>query len=1408
MQYGLLLLVLVCWSAALGFTQNPLLSHDNKIYRTHHASNADGNGISSARGIGRKFMMGGTEYVQVPNRHSAQQSLDLNSLSLWERITFTWAYPLMQRGNNNSKPLELNDLWLLDDSLLMENSSEIFESYFINETMASTASKAKNDTISQESKNVLHQFWNSPVTRALVKMYKESFKNSGILKLFNTLVQFLPSILIAKILNIIAESAKLKALGASTIAMSGVYKQGVLYSSALFGVLCMKTIIENQYFYVVTNLGANIRGVLSSAIYRKSLRLSSTGRANNTVGEIVNFMQLDTNRMEYVASSIHIVWDGLLQVVGYTSLLLYFLGPAVLAGIAAMLVIIPVNAYFFKKLSKFRSENLKYTDNRVKLTSEILQGVRAIKAYNWEVPFIEKLNNIRAAELKSLKASANTRAILISVLSTAPAVVSAITLSVYALLGGSLTPTKVFTALALFNQLRFPLIFFPMLLNTLAEGKISLNRITTFLLANEVENYVTSRDTGDSTSISISSNSTFSWSAKSDDTKRGKLSNVGLNVKKGELVAVVGPVGSGKSTLLAAILGELHKENGSVNVVGDVAYVPQTAWIPNDSLRNVILYGLPYDREKYNQAIASCGLLKDIELMDDGDLTEIGERGVNLSGGQKQRVSIARAVYNDADIYLLDDPLSALDAEVGASLFNDCVNGVLKDKTRILVTHQLRVLPQVDRVIIMGVDEATGCCKVIDQGKLDYLLTRGYDLSKIVKTYEKEAVESVADVSVIAPVATSSADAACVTNTDNLLDSISANLTMPVAVSLAGNDVVVEKVTAHKKLMTVEERGEGAVGFELYKTYINAMNKPVLLALVMVSFAMANASQILQQYVIAAWTSDTNYTKRPLAAYLIGMTSMAALVAFFNWSRTCMQVYLGAAASETLHKNMIKQVLGAPLSYFESTPIGRLVQRFSKDLDSIDQQLPGSFGQSIASILNIIAAVVTISLVTPSFTAIMIPILTIYVTVTNYYRTVARELKRLDSISRSPIFSHFSETLGGLAVIRSFLRQKMFIRMNNLKIDDNYAAYFSLKVVDRWLSVRLELLGNIMVIFSALLAVFSGSRAGSAGISINNALSVTSLLNWAVRNGAETESLMNSVERVYYTTTQTPLERNMDASTLSGTAFQASTQSLQPIENDTTLLQDGWPWKGGITLQNVQLRYRDDFDLVLDKVNLVIEPGAKVGIVGRTGSGKSSLFRALLRLSELEGGSIHIDGVDISAVGLNALRSSIAIIPQDPYLFSGSIRLNLDPFNKHTDDELWSAISKSNLEPLVRSLPGGLAYDVLEGGDNFSIGQRQLFCLARALIRRSKILLLDEATSSVDYQTDKLIQKVIQEEFGEDSTVLTIAHRLDTIMDSDKVVLMADGKVVEVGNPKTLLKRSSSMFSKLVQAAEASDINV
>ena len=671
----------------------------------------------------------------------------------------------------------------------------------------------------------------SCATTTYCRRYRKEFLQSGLLKALNTVVQFFPSLIVAQILKSV-DKTKIGAAGSVTASASAagwgwgwwqralaawpplrlVYHEGILLTIALFLCLATKTITENQYFDMITRFSAEIRGALSTAIYSKSLRLSPSSRASNSAGEVINFMQIDAGRMEYVAGTVHTVWDGLLQIVGYTSLLLHFLGPSVLAGIATMMLIIPLNAYFLLKLSKLREENLKFTDNRVKLTNEILQGIRAIKSYNWEGPFSLKLQKIRDEELLCLKRSANTRAILVSTLSAAPSLVAVVTLATYTLLGNELSPTKVFTSLALFNQLRFPLIFFPMLMNTLAEGKVSLTRLSRFLLADEVDPYVRGSpgealaldgvgDFGSQDAVAIK-DGCFSWgggskpstgaeagtgavanteveaeveaassaiattvegvsdctnesasnelsgnkqAVKPQQQGRDRLVDVNMKVQKGELVAVVGATGSGKTTLLNALLGELNREGGAVMVQGKVVYVPQTSWIPNDSLRNVVLFGNAFDDDgtRYRSVLRACGLERDLELLEAGDQTEIGERGVNLSGGQKQRVSIARAVYEDADVYLLDDPLSALDAEVGGRVFSDCIKGTLADKTRVLVTHQLGLLPEVDRIIIMTPASGDGeASTILDQGTWLELLARGHDLSKFVAQKEKDGTLS------------------------------------------------------------------------------------------------------------------------------------------------------------------------------------------------------------------------------------------------------------------------------------------------------------------------------------------------------------------------------------------------------------------------------------------------------------------------------------------------------------------------------------------------------------------------------------------------------------------------------------------------------------------------------------------
>lgn len=656
-----------------------------------------------------------------------------------------------------------------------------------------------------------------------------------------------------------------------------------------------------------------------------------------------------------------------------------------------MLCIIPLNAYFLNRLSTVREENLKFTDRRVKLTNEILQGIRAVKSYNWEKPFQEKLQNLRVKELELLKSAGASRAVLVSVLFAAPSFVAVFSLAVFALMGNALDPTKVFTSLALFNQLRFPLTFFPMLLNSLAEGKVSLERITRYLQAQEVKGYVEktlSEDDPLDTAVLVEKAS-FSWTAPQADNQtseslpsssvgnyRGQLTEIDLKVRKGELVAVIGPTGCGKSTLLQALLGELQRPSnaGRVVVQGRTSFLPQTPWIPNDLLRNIILFGQQYNASRYQNALQVAGLSRDLENMEGGDLTEIGERGLTLSGGQKQRLSLARAVYEDADVYLLDDPLSALDSEVGKQVFRDCICGALAGKTRLLVTHQLNVLSQVDRVVLMENS------RIVAVGTLRELVAQGYDLNKYIRSsspssseqnqQEQENIVPAIEDDVIGEkifeevmsqlpsnatfVASETAEeveteilVSTVPPTGALLDCVGSDClvedndlstgtltssersdvadavpTTPTTATATAplltrsTPVVPPSLRRVKTIMSKEERAEGAVGLSVYRDYLLEARRPGLLLLMTLAFLVANASTILQQYVVAAWTGDVFYRKHSLPFYLKGVAGMASSVAGFTFLRTYLFTLIGASASSSLHAKMVSRLLSAPLHYF------------------------------------------------------------------------------------------------------------------------------------------------------------------------------------------------------------------------------------------------------------------------------------------------------------------------------------------------------------------------------------------------------------------------------------------------------------------------------------------------------------
>ena len=738
----------------------------------------------------------------------------------------------------------------------------------------------------------------------------------------------------------------------------------------------------------------------------------------------------------------------------------------------------------------------------------------------------------------------------------------------------------------------------------------------------------------------------------------------------------------------------------------------------------------------------------DLELLGDGDMTMIGERGINLSGGQKQRVSLARAAYSSRPLVIMDDPLSALDPEVSTKVFEKCIAKRMEGRTRILVTNQMSILKQCDAVI------------ALEDGKI----------------VSADAAEIMADI---------------IDSERRRKDSVASQ----ESVNEKSDDAPEEKKEG-QELMEKEERARGAVPLAGYVRYLKAGGGLVAFAICYLAFMSTIFLQVYQSFWVSNWSTDatpinkTNaihlpYTDHSKGYYLGGYAILATILATMTYTRTVLLARIGVSASKKLHADLTARILRAPTSFFDTTPTGRIVSRFSKDVHSMDEELSNFFDFFLFCSLYVVATLATIGGVTPYFLIAVVPILVVYIIVMNRFRNVSRESKRLESVARSPVYAHFSETLGGLSTIRAYGATDRFLGENEVKIDKSLEGFYAVKIADRWLSVRLEMLGTLIGCGAAIFAVakvigdrqrgeFDLAFAGLAGVSLQYAISVTGILNWTVRSFGQLESAMNAVERIFYYTDNVPNER---------------------YESDGSVkVPAAWPSEGKIVIKGCEMRYREDTPLVLKGLNLTIEAGSRVGFVGRTGSGKSSLFLTLLRIVEPErAGSIFIDGVDVSGIPLNDLRRRVGIIPQSPVLFSGDIRGNMDPFGNHTDGEIWEALDKCGMKSAVEEYKEKLSAPVAEYGENLSQGQRQLLCLGRALLSQCRILLLDEATSSVDHLTDKAVQKTLRESFV-GCTILTIAHRINTIIDSDVIVVLGDGQVVETGSPSALLEDETSQF--------------
>jgi len=1144
--------------------------------------------------------------------------------------------------------------------------------------------------------------------------------------------------------------------------------RGYILALGLFIVATFQSMVLHQYFDKAVIVGMRARSAILGIVYRKMLKLSSKGRQVFTSGEMVNLMSVDATKFQDITTYLNMVWSAPFQILATLFFLYDLMGWSIFAGVGTMSLLLPINYVVSNKIKSAQTKLMKQKDQRTKIMNDVLSGMKVLKLYAWEESFQKQITSLRSRELKLLRSVSLWRALVSFAFTCAPFLVSLATFAVYVMIGNELNAEKAFVAISLFNILQFPLTILPMIVTRIIACKVSVKRLTGYLQADELDensvNYSTSSDHPVAVKIEHGS---FTWDEKSEFM----LKNISFEAGRGSLIAIVGQVGSGKSSIISALLGEMQKKHGTVTVNGTVAYVPQQAWIQNATVESNILFGKPFNAKKYKRVLEACALESDLKILPAGDLTEIGEKGINLSGGQKQRVSIARALYNGADIYFLDDPLSAVDAHVALHLFDNVIGpqGLMRNKVRILVTHSLSLLSQVDKIIVLKNGS------ISEVGTYEELVSSSSSYAELLRSFGDDADNDDIDGTEDSPLARSATKRQSILSFGSRQpDALERVLDMKEHL-----DKQMKKEEKGQKVVEAETVQTGTVSRSVFAAYAKSIG--IATAIFVLFFGLCSKFFLVGTRIwLADWSSKNSVSSEERDKYLMiyGLLGLGHCVSTYLSS---ILLTIGAYfAAKRLHDNLLINVLRCPMQFFESTPMGRLTNRFTKDINVIDEDVPETVNSFIGCLFGIVSVIFTISYSTVLFLAALVPLAAIYIGTQRFYVASSRQLKRLESIRRSPIYNHFFESINGVSSIRAQRQQERFINENERRIDENQAAFAPSNYSNRWLAVRLEFVGNMIIFLSALFAIIGKDSitAGLAGLSISYAMQITQTLNWFVRMTSKLETDIVAVERVKeYSEVETEAAR------------------INPDNRPDA----SWPDKGVVDVQNYCARYRKDLDYALHHISFDIKPCEKVGVVGRTGAGKSSLAMGLFRMIEAAEGSITIDGINISDIGLMDLRSRLTIIPQDPVLFSGSIRFNLDPFDQHSDDSIWNALEISHLKGFIDTLNGGLQEPVAESGSNFSVGQRQLMCLARAILRKSKILVLDEATAAVDMETDEFIQKTIRDEF-KDCTVFTIAHRLNTVIDYDRILVLDKGKVVEFDSPQKLLQ-SKGMFYDMAKDA-------
>ncbi|XP_074036470.1 multidrug resistance-associated protein 1-like [Leptinotarsa decemlineata] len=1319
-----------------------------------------------------------TEYPKVQNPCPEE------SAGFLSRLLFAWFDALAWKGFR--KPLEMDDLWEMNPG---DSSRELvpdFEKYWqkslrkAESIVPTQVPPAKYESAPSSVDFVTNtEKKRASILPALFKCFGTMYMFGTFLKLIQDLLTFVSPQILGFLISYVKDGQE-------------TWK-GYFYAGLLFLTATLQTLLTGQYFNKMYVIGMRIRTVLVSTIYRKALRVSNSARKETTVGEIVNLMAVDAQKFIEVGSNLNMIWSAPLQI----CLSLYFLwkelGPSVLAGLAVMIIMIPVNGFIANKVKNLHVKQMKNKDQRVKLMNEILNGIKVLKLYAWEPSFEKQVLKIRDREVKVLKETAYLNSGTSFIWSCAPFLVSLVTFATYVLVDENnvLDANKAFVSISLFNIIRFPLNMLPMTISNLIQTWVSVKRINKFMNAEELIPDIVHHEADEVEPVVIE-NGTFSWG------ENPVLKNINIHLRTNTLTAIVGTVGSGKSSLVSAFLGEMDKLSGRVNTYGSVAYVSQQAWIQNATLKDNILFGKPFDKALYNEVIVACALKPDLDMLPAGDQTEIGEKGINLSGGQKQRVSLARAVYANADIYFLDDPLSAVDSHVGKHIFEKVIGpkGILKDKTRVLVTHAITYLPQTDKILVLKSGE------ISESGTYQELLDRKGAFAEFLLQHISESAETEEELDeikdqLVDTLLSEEVNRRVVRRRSRISESHSesgsdrigngflqrqksndsANRSLRKISRITDDSA--KSPTRGEKLIEVEKAETGGVSWAVYKQYLISIG--IFFTVATLFFMLIHRGLSVGSNVwLGVWADSANDTSK--TNMYLGVYAAFGLGQVISVLISSLCIYIGTLnAAKSLHNVILTNVLRVPCTtFFDVTPIGRIINRFSKDVDTMDNVMPLILRAWLLCLYDVTGTLSVISYTTPLFIVVIIPLSILYYFIQRFYIATSRQLKRLESVSRSPIYSHFGETVSGTHTIRAYNQQERFILESERKVDLNQICYYSGTISNRWLGIRLEMTGNLIILFAALFAVIANNQVpGLVGLSVTYSLQITQSLNWLVKMTSDVETNIVAVERIKE-------------------YAEAKQEAAWEITNKNP--PNSWPEIGTVEFKDYSVRYRPGLDLVLTNVSFHIKGGEKVGIVGRTGAGKSSLTLSLFRIIEAAAGSIFIDGVKISELGLHTLRSRLTIIPQDAVLFSGTLRMNLDPFDQYNDDAVWKSLEHAHLKDFVKDLHAGLNHEVTEGGENISVGQRQLICLARALLRKTKVLVLDEATAAVDLETDDLIQKTIETEFS-DCTVLTIAHRLNTIMNSDRVIVLDKGKIIEFDTPSNLLKDENSIFYSMSKDA-------